>query len=995
MWYVIRTLTLVGIAAASIGNGVKAQPRPVTFDRDIRDVLRKCIGCHGADQPKGGLDLTGPSQAIELAAIVPHHSEDSSIIDRVLSADPEFRMPPDEALADSEIKLLRQWIDEGADWPGHWAYRKLHLPKISGTVVSDGGRNSIDHFVRRELRSHGLKPSGVADRRTLLRRLYFDLIGMPPSFAELQAFLNDERIDAYHRVVDRLLASPRYGERWARHWMDLVHFAESHGHDQDRPREHAWPYRDYLITRFNQDVPYPQFVQEQIAGDALFPQDPWAIVATGFLAAGPWDESSLRDIQENSIDREIGRYLDRDDIVMTLMSTFTSTSVHCARCHHHKFDPVTIDTYYGLQAVFAGIDKANRRYEPDQAVVQQRSSLEKRLAQLETWVKQNDRRLLGDRLRGLVDNFELNSRGIDEAWSPVEWVQVTSNADTKLIRQEDNSIYAEGSRPEKDSYTLLLQTRLPTIRAVRLAVLSDPRLPMKGPGRNGNGNLHLSEFRLFVVDPSDQQNRRQLKITKAYADFDQIEWDVQKAFDGNPSTAWGIYPQVGRSHYAVFEIESPEQEIQDTRGKGNSPILLRMELDQIHGEGHLIGRFEVMVSGQEGPFAIRPTVPSAISAILRKGKQNRSDSDWMNLNAFFEQRQIESELAKLPKPALVYSGTSQFEADGSFRASPEPRPVHVLERGEISKPLRLAKPTTLACVQGAPLVGSEFEGRPESERRIALAQWVSAKNNGLVWRSIVNRVWHYHFGKPLVDTPNDFGHAGSAPTHPELLEWLAGTCQEREGSLKSLHRIIVTSATYQQSSRFRSDAAKIDAGNRLVWRMNRRRLDAEAFRDSLLEISQTLDNRMGGPSDRQFNQSNGVHVTPVVDYAGFDVDHRSNYRRSVYRFIFRTIPDPFMSALDCPDASQLSPKRGESVTAVQALATMNDKLVIRQTELLAQRITIHRKSIEDQTDEAFREILGRMPTPYEQNEVAAYVKKHGLANACRLLVNTNEFMFVD
>jgi hypothetical protein len=518
---------------------------------------------------------------------------------------------------------------------------------------------------------------------------------------------------------------------------------------------------------------------------------------------------------------------------------------------------------------------------------------------------------------------------------------------------------------------------------------------MDGPGRSENGNLHLNEVRLFAIDPLDQRSQQRIKITNAYADFDQDGWDVKKTIDGDPNSAWGIFPEVGKSHYAVFEFETPKLGREVKADDVGSPTLLRIELDQIHGREHLIGRLEIMVSNVEGPLPTKPILPRDIASIFRKEKSDRTDADWMKLTAFFERRRLEDELAKLPDPAMVYCGTNQFEADGSFRAAKEPRTVHVLDRGEITKPLRRASATALSCIEGAKPDADEFDNASEAGRRAALAKWISSKDNGLVWRSIVNRMWHYHFGQPVVDTLNDFGHAGSSPTHPRLLDWLAIKLQEEGGSLKSLHRLIVTSATYQQESRHRPEAAKIDVSNRLLWRMNRRRLDAESFRDSLLKISGSLDYRMGGPSDRQFNQSKGVHVTPVVDYTGFDPDHRSNYRRSVYRFVFRTVPDPFMDALDCPDASQLTPKRAESVTPVQTLATMNDKLVIRQSELLAQRIAAVSSSSAVQTKEAFRRILGRMPTPGEQLAVADYVDKHGLANACRLLVNTNEFMFVD
>jgi hypothetical protein len=344
---------------------------------------------------------------------------------------------------------------------------------------------------------------------------------------------------------------------------------------------------------------------------------------------------------------------------------------------------------------------------------------------------------------------------------------------------------------------------------------------------------------------------------------------------------------------------------------------------------------------------------------------------------------------------MVYCGTNQFAADGSFRPAAEPRVVEVLQRGEIGKPLRTAQPAVLTCMEGLEPDASPAEWTTDAQRRAALAHWISSPQNGLAWRSIANRLWHYHFGQPLVATPNDFGHAGSSPTHAELLDWLAATLQEHGGSLKSVHRLIVTSATYQQVSAHRAEAAQIDGNNLLLWRMNRSRLDAESFRDSLLTISETLDNHMGGPSDRQFVQSPGVHVTPVVDYQSFDVDHRSNYRRSVYRFIFRTVPDPFMEALDCPDASQLTPQRAESVTAIQALATMNDKFVIRQSELLAERIAAECSSLDDQVAAAYRRIFARPPTTDERVAVGDYIRLHGLPNACRLLLNTNEFMFVD
>jgi hypothetical protein len=595
----------------------------------------------------------------------------------------------------------------------------------------------------------------------------FDLIGLPPTREELQAFLADHSPHAYERVVDRLLASPHYGERWARHWMDLVHYAETHGHDQDRPRPNAWPYRDYLIRSFNRDKPYARFVEEQIAGDVLFPSEADAIIALGFLATGPWDESSLRDIREDTIDRQIARYLDRDDMVTTAISTFASTTVHCARCHDHKFDPITQQDYYGLQAVFAGVDKAERPYDADPQLARQR-------------------------------------------WRLIE----------KQVR----------------------------LQGLRTGV------PAALPG---------------------------------------------------------------------------------------------------------------------------PAIQAQLAALI------------------LLEQQVERQLAALPPPRLVYAAANDFQTDGTFRPAKTPRTVHILKRGDINKPGPEASPGALACVPGLEARFHLVEPNREGGRRAALAHWLTDAKNVLTWRSIVNRLWQYHFGRGLVDTPNDFGHMGAQPTHPELLDWLAISFQESGGSFKQLHKLIVTSAIYCQSTQYQSRFAAIDADNRYLWRMNRTRLDAEEVHDAVLQAVGKLDRTMAGPSVKQFHMSPGVHVTPVVDYANFEIDRPENYRRSVYRFIFRTLPDPFMEALDCPDASQLTPSRTASVSALQAMAMLNDRFMVRMSEYLAARALHASPDVTRQIREVYQLTLGREPTASEAQAVSRYVMKHGLPNACRMILNSNEFMFID
>jgi hypothetical protein len=876
----------------------------------------------------------------------------------------------------------------------HWAYRPLAkprppaAPRAGAPGIERWARTPIDLFILEKLAAEGLAPSPEADRRTLLRRLWFDLLGLPPSPAELDAFLADCEAGAWERAVDRLLASPHHGERWARHWLDAVHFAESHGHDQDRPREHAWPYRDYLIGAFNDDRPYARFVEEQVAGDALFPDDPEAIVATGFLAAGPWDESSLRDIRPDSVDRLAGQYADRDDMVRTVMSALASTTVHCARCHEHKFDPISQTEYYGLQAVFAGVDRANRRYDLDPETAGRRRRLEARRDELAR---------LGRGVPGLLDapaeaRVAAWERTLDAPprWILLDPIEFRSEGGATLVSEGDGALVSEGKRPDKDTYTITAQVELPRVGGIRLDVLADDRLPHRGPGRQENGNLHLSEIEVSAAPAGDPAAARALALAKPRADFSQEGWSVEQAIDGNPASAWAIYPEVGKPHRAVFAVKEPE-------AAGGGRVLLSFRLRQLQGSGHLIGKLRLAATESPPPFD-GEVLPPAVSAALATPAAARTDDERAELALHVLRREVEREIAALPPRALVYCATAKFEADGTFTPAGAPRPVHVLERGEVGRPGPEAAPGALSCLSGLCGLSGALEPadpRDEGARRAALARWLSDPRNGLVWRSIANRIWHHHFGRGLVETPDDFGRMGAAPTHPELLDWLAATLQETGGSLKALHRLIATSAVYRQASRYESPFAERDAGNRWLWRMSRRRLDAESFRDACLRIAGRLDSRQGGPSDRQFIESPGLHVTPTLDYLGFDPERAENYRRSVYRFLFRTVPDPFMESLDCPAGSQLEPRRNESITALQALAMLHDKVVARASEALAQATLAAGPELDARVADLFRRVLLRPPSRPEAAAVSAYAAEHGLANASRFLLNTNEFVFVD
>ena len=747
------------------------------FETKIRPVLvERCNECHSnqAKKLKGGLKVDSRA-AIRAGgnsgpAVVPGDLDASLLYQAISAADGVEPMPPKGKLPASVVADFRQWITMGApdprsgsaakiasppvstlansrDW---WSLRPLKRPEIlpADARLTDWAKTPIDAFILAKLNEHHLQPASEADRRTLIRRLSFDLLGLPPDPGEVARYLGDQSPEPYERLVDRLLASPHYGERWARHWMDLVHFAETHGHDQDRIRPNAWPYRDYLIGSFNRDTPYARFVQEQVAADALFPTEPGLAVAQGMLAAGPWDESSLRDIRADSIDRLIGHYIDRDDMVATVMSTFASMTVHCARCHDHKFDPISQEDYYSLQAVFAGVDKAERGYDHDPALDQMRR---------------------------------------------------TFKAEFKATEARD-------------------------------------------PGL----------------------------------------------------TAW-----------------------------------------------------------------------------------------------------LKVELAALPPQSLVFAGASDFLPDNSHVPPGKPRPVNILRRGDIQQPGKVAGPGALACVDGLSARFAVAAGDDEAVRRGSLARWITDVKNPLTWRSIVNRVWCWHFGRGLVATPSDFGRMGAMPSHPELLDWLTSWFINSGGSLKALHRMIVTSAAYRQSTRHDAGLAAIDGDNEWLWRQNRRRLDAESIHDAILAVAGRFDLKMGGPSVQQFSLRPGVHVTPVVDYTQYDWNSPGSGRRSVYRFIFRTLPDPFFDALDSADPSQLTAVRNESTTPLQALELLNNSFVLRHCEAFALRLQQASSCVDQQVQLACELAYGREASSQEVEFLSAYALRHGLVNLCRVIINSNEFSYAN
>lgn len=791
------------------------------YEQVVPIFQRRCIGCHSDSDQQGEFSVESAELALSSGLIEPGDLNSSRIIEVITPIDGKAEMPKNaEPMTDKEIETIRKWVQDGANWPAGislsavavedfdwWSLKPLSRPSVPAAASTANIRNPIDQFIQAKLEEKGLKASPEADRRTLIRRLYFDLLGIPPTPRRIMDFLSDPSPEAYERLVDELLSSKHYGERWARHWLDVVHYADTHGYDKDKLRPHAWPYRDYVIRALNEDKPYSRFVQEQLAGDVLWPYSMDGIVATGFIAAGPWDFIGHAEVPESKIDGRIARHLDRDDMVASTMNTFVSTTVQCARCHNHKFDPINQEHYYSLQSVFAALDRVDRPYDENPGLAQRRAALRQRKGELEQQVAQ---------------------------------------------------IAAE-------------------IRSMGGAQLADDYL-----GKIEDGHADIG---------ADKQAEQDGLFLKGIP-----EWLRTKA---------------AKTKLQMLEINTAQQQ--------------------------------------------------------------------------------------LPPSGMVYAATIHH-GSGAFKGTGEnggkPRTIHVLHRGEVLQPRGEVSPGRMPLSAQDKWRFELDDDHTEGDRRVALANWIVDERHPLTWRSIVNRVWQYHFGRGIVDTPNDFGRMGAKPSHPELLDWLAVEFRDGGQSLKNLHKMIVTSATYRQTSAHDVNNAMIDSSNQYLWRMNRRRLSAEEIRDAVLCVSGKLNTEMYGPGVRLFALERPEH-SPHYEYHKHDPDDPTGHRRTIYRFIVRSQPDPFMTTLDCADSSQSVAKRNETVTALQALSMLNNKFMLAMSGHFAARVNAAGQNHAEQVRIAFELALGHAPTAKQQEALSAYADNFGLENTCRLIFNLNEFVFID
>ena len=981
---------------------------PGGADEPFRDRIApilesRCLSCHGGDRPKGGFsletragllaggDLNGPAFDAEAP-------ESSPLLDAISGDEP--LMPPEgDPLRPDEVEAIRRWLLDGAPWPEGSSLRDRRFedlwwslippvrPEVPAVREPDLVRNPIDAFVLSRLDAEGLSPSPEADRRTLIRRAAYDLTGLPPTPGEIDTFLDDREPGAFERVVDRLLASPGYGERRARRWLDIVHFADTHGYDKDKRRPNAWPYRDYVIRAFNEDIPYARFVREQLAGDVLAPGDPDGVIATGFIAAGPWDFVGHVELREGTVDKKKTRLIDRDDMLANAMSTFVSLTVHCARCHDHKFDPIPQEDYYRLQAVFSGVERGDRPYELP-AVARRRVDLQRRRAEVAARLVELNRRI--DQRTG-ADRERIDAehasrlREIEELPRPVLDEPSATNGYHSAI----------ATIPDEPKWVQIDLGRAVPVSAIYLI----PARPVDFPDTPGFGfparlrvesSIDDPEFRdadplldqttLNRVNPGDVSVRIVPKGGKArMARYVRV-------------TATSLWERRDDYVFALGELVVVSHGRNVARGAAVS------SLDSI--EGGRWGRSH-LVDGSDSRHRLADLDdPENLAAIDRRADLLDSarrfhESQWRQLlasrvdretvdgleEADKELAEIDRAIESLPEPSMVYAALPR-----------DPRPIYLLDRGEVEQPGEEVGPGTLSCV---PDLQPSFSDAPdEGARRAALAEWITHPGNPLTWRSIVNRAWQDRFGIGLVDTPSDFGRNGSTPTHPDLLDWLAVEFRESGGSLKRLDRLIVTSGTYRRSSRHDEANARIDSGNRLLWRQNRRRLEAEEIRDAALFVSGVLDDSMGGPGFDLFRFEDDH--SPIYDHDDPDrIDPPEGRRRTIYRFAVRSVPNPFIECLDGADPNINVPVRNETITALQSLALLNDPFMVARAADFASRISGMARDTEGRIEAAYRLALGRSPDERERSTLAAYAEEHGLSAACRLVLNLNEFVFVD
>ena len=947
---------------------VSSSAAPVDFAKEIQPIFAEhCTECHGPDKQKAGLNLADPfSLQAELKsgehAVVPGKPGQSALVYRLTTPNPDKQMPPPKKgkpLPTTDIAKIRQWISEGGKWTQHWAYRSLDSkpPAVNGKTTA---RNEIDWFVFAKLKAAGFSPSPTADRPTLIKRLSYDLLGLPPTPTEVNGFLNDKSPDAYGKLVNRLLASPHFGERWGRHWLDKARYADSDGFEKDRPRMNAWRYRDWVIEAINSDLPFDQFTIEQLAGDLLPNATEAQKLATAF------NRQTLTNT-EGGTDKEQWRVAAVMDRVETLGAVWLGITAGCARCHTHKYDQFTQKEYYQFFAYFNNGDETNSnvsRSKPEyETWLKAKTAHDDRLESLQSKVAARDA-VLKSQLPELEAELQMRIAAQNvtpEGFHPLKFVSAKGPKGVIFKPQKDGSFLVTGDNPAKAKYTLEFSTDVKDITGLKIEALPNKSLNANGPGRTAHGNFVLNDIRVYATaGPKFDARKNRVTFSGARADFAQDKWAAANAIDGkiaegNQGTGWAISPQFGKSHHLILTTAKA------ISFKGTTKI--QVEIDQQYGSQHTLGRFRITARiGQSAGDDIPPTVVKALAIEPAK----RDTKQAAALSAYFRKRDSEAKAlqAQLKKPAPASPVMSVRVI--SQRAN-SPRVSHLLHRGEFKQPREKVTPTTLSTLPKA-------TNRAQGDR-LDLARWLVDGHNPLVPRVTANHIWANLFGEGIVRTVNDFGVRGDAPTHPELLDWLAAELVKYKWSRKAMIRLIVNSATYRQSSAHRLEMVARDPGNLLLHRQNRFRVEAEIIRDLNLAASGLLARKVGGPSVFPPLPSGVAALSYANNFKWVTSQGENRYRRGLYTFFKRTSPHPNLITFDCPDSNVTCVKRTRSNTPLAALATLNNEVFIEAAKALAKQLLKGKSTDADRIALGFKICVAREPSTDERAALINLLKQ--------------------
>jgi mono/diheme cytochrome c family protein len=1013
--------TVVGIAwldAPATGDTVPATAPTATktmvdYNRDIRPILsNNCYKCHGPDasERKAELRFDVRDDALKAAesgdrAIVPGKPAESRLIERILATDAAEIMPPpkeNKKLTDAEKLLLRKWIEQGANFQTHWSFKPVQRPAIPKIPnLKSQPPNPIDAFILARLANDGLSLAPEGPKTTLIRRVTLDLTGLPPTPAEIDAFVNDRRPDAYEKLVERLFASPHHGERLAVDWLDASRYADTHGYHIDSGRDMT-RWREWVIDAFQNNLPFDQFTIQQLAGDLLPESDDPQETLNRRVASG-FNRNHMINFEGGAIPKEYhtAYIVDR---VNTTATVWLGLSVACAQCHDHKYDPITQRDFYQLFAFFHnvpenGLDGSKGNAMPLLKVPN--AAQRTKLAELAAAIAVTERKLA-------EPNSEIDATQVEwervalsqptDRWQTLTDAKVESRGGATLTRQDDGSLLASGTNPNEETYALTVKSLPNRVTAVRLELLPHDSLAGKGPGRSINGNVVLTEVRAAVHKPGAAP--QPLKFREASADFSQNDFPVKDAIDGKKRSGWAIYPEVGKAHAAVFEFSEPVVLAEE------AALEIEFDFHSTYGS-HQPGRFRVSATTAIQPHS-NQTMPEAVTKALAVEAGKRNDQQRDELRKYFRnsvspvtkpwndellaKRQAREDLDKLVPTAMV------------MQEMPQPRDTFVLVRGQYDKP---GDKVTAA-------VPSVFPPPPDGApaNRLGLAQWLVAPSHPLTARVTVNRYWQMFFGTGLVKTAEDFGSQGEPPSHPELLDWLAAEFMKSElrrvksenesndGSLHSspfnLHsswnlrhiiRLIVTSATYRQASVVTPALHARDPENRLLARGPRFRLQAEFIRDQALAVSGLLDRRIGGPSVSPY-QPPGLweELASRADGKNWTAQEYTQshgpdlYRRTMYTYWKRTCPPPTLATFDAPDRETCTVRRARTNTPLQALVLWNDPTYVEASRELAERILTEGGATSgERIVFAFRLATSRVPTIREA-AVLGRILDHQLAH---------------